>query len=81
MQLVRGLNVRAHLEDVDLALREVSPVAPLEVLLGESREIDPVKRFHVVAERFEDAADDAVLAGVNFNSYPSESVTPAIILS
>lgn len=66
-----GLDIGPHLEDIDLALAEVSPLALLEALLGETREVNPVKSLHVVAEGFEDPSDDPVLAGVDLDAETS----------
>ena len=62
------LYVRPHLQDVHLALGQVAPVALLEALLGQAGEVDAVQGLHLVTEAFEDATDDAVLAGVDLDA-------------
>ena len=57
-----GLDIGTHLEDVYLALAEISPFAFLEAFLCQAGEIYPVKSLHIVTEGFEYPADDAVLA-------------------
>ena len=64
----RWLDIGAHFKDVHFALGQETPGALLEPLLGEAREIDPVEGLDVVAEGFEDAADDAVLARVDLDA-------------
>ena len=63
------LFVSTHAETVDFLLSEVAPVATTEVLLGKAGELYAVKLENLVAQSLEDAAHDAVLAGVNLNTH------------
>mgnify|MGYP003312381402 CR=1 FL=1 len=58
-----------HSEHIDFFLGEEAPVATLDILLGESGEIDAVEFDNMVAEALKDTAHDAVLATVDFNAY------------
>ncbi len=51
---------RSHFQIVDLLLGEVTPTAAGKVFLCESGKINAVELCHMISERLEDAAYDAV---------------------
>ena len=59
----------AHAEHIDFLLGEVTPVAALEVLLGQTSEEDAVELRDLVAKVLEDAAYNAVAAAVDLNAH------------
>ena len=54
-----------HLQEGHLFFGEESPHASGEVFFGKSGEDHAVQLFHIVAEKVEHAADDAVFAGMD----------------
>ena len=59
------LYVCSHLEDVHFAFSQVAPVALLEAFLGKAGKVHTVQGADLIAQALEDAADDAVLSGVD----------------
>ena len=59
---------RTLLQEVDLLLCEIAPLAAGKILLGESGEIHAVEFHHMVAECLEDTAYHTVAARVNLYS-------------
>ena len=64
-----GLFESAHAQHAHLVFREVAPVAALDVLLGQAGKVDAVELEDVVAQAGEDAAHDAIFAGVDFDAH------------
>ena len=55
-------------QEVDLFLCQVAPAAAGQVLLGEASEINAVELHHMIAQRFKNAAHDAVAATVDLDT-------------
>ena len=63
------LFVCSHAETVDFLFGEVAPIATTDVLLSETSKLYTVELDDLIAEALEDAADNAVLARVDFNAH------------
>ena len=59
---------RTHFEEVHLLLGQITPAATGQVLLGKPCEIYAVELGHMVAERLEDTAHNAVTSRMNLDS-------------
>ena len=55
------LLVSSHTQAVNLLLGQVAPVATLQVLLGETCELNAVELLNAIAQALEDTANDTVL--------------------